>query len=238
MQYIVGGQVATEGDFPWQVGLVENGYLICGGTYVIGNDGSPKVITAAHCLNGKNPRPADYSIVFGMQSTTSAGSRKVIQATSIKPHAGYNSNTMSNDIAVISFGSTAASVIATTFASPACLPSRIYADAEMSLVSGWGTTSEGGSSSSVLRYVWKPLLSLANCENTGNAGSLDSTMLCAGQTGKDACQGDSGGPLVAYRNTQWELIGVVSWGYGCGAFNYPGVYADTWALRSWINANL
>jgi len=35
---------------PLQVGLVENGYLICGGTYVLGNDGTVKVITAAHCL--------------------------------------------------------------------------------------------------------------------------------------------------------------------------------------------
>lgn len=33
-----------------QVGLIESGYLICGGTYVLGNDGYVKVITAAHCL--------------------------------------------------------------------------------------------------------------------------------------------------------------------------------------------
>lgn len=46
----------------------------------------------------------------------------------------------------------------------------------------------GGSSSSTLRYVWKPLLSLAECENTGNANNLDSTMMCAGEAGKDACQ--------------------------------------------------
>ncbi|KAH3872274.1 hypothetical protein DPMN_035489 [Dreissena polymorpha] len=34
-----------------QVGLIENGYLICGGTYVIGTGGVVKVITAAHCLS-------------------------------------------------------------------------------------------------------------------------------------------------------------------------------------------
>ncbi|XP_052821449.1 trypsin alpha-3-like [Mya arenaria] len=238
MQYIVGGQVASEGDFPWQVGLVENGYLICGGTYVIGPDGNPRVITAAHCLSGKNPRPADYSVVFGMQSTNVAGNRQVVAASTITVHSGYNSNTMANDIAVIRFSAAGKTQISSTWAKPACLPSRAYIHGENSLVSGWGTTSEGGSSSSQLRYVWKTLISLANCENTGNSGNLDNTMLCAGETGKDACQGDSGGPLVVYRGSSWELVGVVSWGFGCGRANYPGVYADTWALRSWINSNL
>lgn len=46
----------------------------------------------------------------------------------------------------------------------------------------------GGSTSQVLQYVHKPLLSRDRCEDTGNKGHLDDTMLCAGQTGRDACQ--------------------------------------------------
>ncbi|XP_052266721.1 trypsin alpha-3-like isoform X2 [Dreissena polymorpha] len=237
MQMIVGGQIAKEGDFPWQVGLVENGYLICGGTYVIGTGGVVKVITAAHCLSGKNPNPNNYQVVFGMHQTNVVGTRLIVRAVTINVHQQYNSNTMSNDIAVIAFGSLMPSGLpVNTF--PACRPSRTYNHNEDSVVSGWGTTSEGGSSSTSLRYVWKPLLSLAACENTGNKGSLDATMLCAGATGKDACQGDSGGPLVAPRNGVWELVGVVSWGFGCGRANYPGVYADTYYFTSWLNSTL
>lgn len=59
-------------------------------------------------------------------------------------------------------------------------------------------------------------------------------MLCAGYPsgGKDSCQNDSGGPLVEGST----VVGIVSWGWGCAAAGYPGVYADVGALRDWIES--
>jgi secreted trypsin-like serine protease len=53
----------------------------------------------------------------------------------------------------------------------------------------------------------------------------------------DACQGDSGGPLLYRFNGVYQLIGLVSWGNGCGLTGYPGVYTYVNYFRNWIKQN-
>ncbi len=84
----------------------------------------------------------------------------------------------------------------------------------------------GGDYAHSLRGARVNVLADARCEEA-YPGSADGTyqadtMLCAGREegGRDACQGDSGGPLVAHG----RLIGLVSWGSGCGRAGSPGVY--------------
>lgn len=33
------------------------------------------------------------------------------------------------------------------------------------------------------------------------------------------------GPLLSDKNGRWEVVGVTSFGNGCGTRNFPGVYA-------------
>lgn len=64
------------------------------------------------------------------------------------------------------------------------------------------------------------------------AGYFPSSMVCAGalEGGRDSCQGDSGGPLMS----GGRLVGLVSFGRGCGLREYPGVYAKVDSAKSWI----
>lgn len=61
-------------------------------------------------------------------------------------------------------------------------------------------------------------------------------MICAGflDGSGDSCFGDSGGGLICAQNETKLLIGIVSFGRGCGRRNYPGVYAQITSVRDWI----
>ena len=54
--------------------------------------------------------------------------------------------------------------------------------------------------------------------------------------GKDACQGDSGGPLICSINQKAVLVGVVSYGNGCGEEGWPGIYAKVDFFREWFKS--
>ncbi|PSN36360.1 hypothetical protein C0J52_19727 [Blattella germanica] len=47
-------------------------------------------------------------------------------------------------------------------------------------------------------------------------------------------RGDGGGPMVCERGGAWHLVGVVSWGIGCGQHGVPGVYVKVANYVDWI----
>lgn len=51
-------------------------------------------------------------------------------------------------------------------------------------------------------------------------------------------QGDSGGPLVCQAESRWYLVGITSWGSGCGDRNKPGVYTKVSSVLPWIYSNI
>ena len=51
-------------------------------------------------------------------------------------------------------------------------------------------------------------------------------MCAGGEEGLDACEGDGGAPLVCEgASGRWYVVGLVSWGEGCGTPGVPSVYA-------------
>ncbi|NWR43843.1 TMPSC protease, partial [Regulus satrapa] len=93
--------------------------------------------------------------------------------------------------------------------------------------------------SPVLQQAQVEILPSSLCNSSeGYAGLMNSKTLCAGvwAGGTDTCQGDSGGPLVCYHpdTDRYYLIGIASFGVGCGRPRYPGIYVRLSQYRKWI----
>lgn len=83
-----------------------------------------------------------------------------------------------------------------------------------------------------------PLLPREHCE-VRYGQKFTNRMICAGNLSEDkrvdSCQGDSGGPLMCQRsNGRWIILGITSWGYGCGRKDSPGVYTKVSKYVPWI----
>lgn len=83
-----------------------------------------------------------------------------------------------------------------------------------------------------------PLLPRGDCE-VRYGQKFTNRMICAGNLSEDkrvdSCQGDSGGPLMCQRsNGRWIILGITSWGYGCGRKDSPGVYTKVSKYVPWI----
>lgn len=106
-------------------------------------------------------------------------------------------------------------------------------------VFGWGSVTEYSRQSESLVQIDVSLLSWDLCNNPYYyAGQVGSDELCATPKtqGIDACQGFSGSGLVAndIASREVTLVGVVSWGHGCGRENKPTVYKDVRRYATWI----
>ncbi|KAI7815138.1 Serine protease [Rhyzopertha dominica] len=221
---IVGGVQVTITQYPWQLSLQSGGRHICGASIISAN----WALTAAHCVSGASV--ASISLRAGSSLHASGGSVHSISGGSV--HGSYSSRTLDFDIAALRAAS-AFSLGSSGINRVSLLGSGSNpATGALAWVSGWGTTSSGGSIPAQLRAVDVPIVSQASCRSSYGQSAITDRMLCAGYAagGRDACQGDSGGPLVI-NNVQ---VGVVSWGRGCALAGFPGVYAHVGNLRSWI----
>jgi secreted trypsin-like serine protease len=211
--FIVGGTDATTEEFPFVVALTSaSGFQFCGGTLAAPN----KVVTAAHCTVGESPE--NIKVVAG-RTTLSGSDGTKVDVTDIWVHPSYTDATQGFDVSVLTLAS---DVEQTPISLASTEDGALYEEGTQGLVLGWGTTSEGGSTSDTLQQATVPLTSDTTCSNSYNEYD-PKAMVCAGyeEGGIDTCQGDSGGPLVA----GGKLIGVTSWGNGCARAGFPGVYA-------------
>ncbi|GBP15045.1 Trypsin-7 [Eumeta japonica] len=231
---IVGGTPAQRHSSPWLARLLYRNSFGCGASIV----NTRHVITAAHCVKGF--MWFMFRVTFGEHdrcSTVLADARYVV---SVAAH-NFSLSDLRNDIALLKLSSSA---VYSNAVKPICLPKNdlnTYAGVK-GLVAGWGATAETGNWSCTLLQAEMPVLEQSDCRRTSyNANKIADDMLCAGYpttAEKDACTGDSGGPLIADTGKRvYELIGVVSWGYGCARKGFPGIYTRVSKYLDWIKDN-
>ncbi|MBP2477126.1 secreted trypsin-like serine protease [Crossiella equi] len=223
---VVGGTSATTQQYPWTVALLLDGRQWCGGTLVKPN----KVVTAAHCTEGK--ALTSWQVVAGRTDLrTSQGT--TAKVTKVWQHPNYRSVTSGDDVAVMTLDK---NLPYTTLPIAGPSDGALYAAGTQARALGWGDTTGNGDYSDTLNQVVVPLTSDQTCATAYGSRYKSSAMVCAGfpQGGKDTCQADSGGPLVV----SGKLIGVTSWGDGCALAGKPGVYARVSSYYSQLNTQI
>jgi len=253
---IVGGKPTVPGNYPWMAAARWRGDLGgCGATLIA----SRWALTAAHC-NFENCR--DYPIIsltFGAHNLNDLSEkRKEVKVTKVINHPQYRvCRSHSNDIALLKL----AEEVDLTSYTPACLSDsgKDYTG-QVGLATGWGRTDPCiPGLHPILQEVNVRIVSDGTCEKSKGiyekwdqddkvcknytdsyAGQISDEMLCAGSQGKDTCNGDSGGPLTVEMSGQHTLVGVTSWGKGCAADGFYGVYAEVAnkKLRAWIDQTI
>ncbi|MFJ9701067.1 S1 family serine peptidase [Streptomyces fradiae] len=234
---VVGGRTTSAPDSPWVVALSSvdrfgrmRAGQFCGGVVIA----PTKVATAAHCLRedvlGVRPQDLrDLKVIAGRSDLGGSGGHEIpVKSMWINP--AYDAETNSGDAAVL----TLAKALPPGYVIPvAPAGDPAYGPGTGATVYGWGDTTGFGTYAHTLNAADVSVLPDEDCARAypaapGQARYLPATMLCAGtrEGGRDACQGDSGGPLIA----RGKLIGLVSWGSGCGLAESPGVYTRVSAV--------
>ncbi|XP_062538139.1 uncharacterized protein LOC134206439 [Armigeres subalbatus] len=230
---IVGGRPTGVNQYPWLARLVYDGQFHCGASLLT----KDYVLTAAHCV--RRLKRNKIRVILGDHDQFLTTETEAIQraVTAIIRHRSFDQNSYNHDIALLKLRKP---VDFNKTIKPVCLPKdRSEPAGSTGTVVGWGRTSEGGTLPGIVQHVDVPILTLDQCRSMKyRASRITSNMLCAGKGKQDSCQGDSGGPLLVRHGDKHEIVGIVSWGVGCGRAGYPGVYTRVARYLPWIRANM
>ncbi len=225
---IVGGTDVAIADTPWQISLQQGGFHFCGGSII----SERWIVTAQHCVEGESA--SRLSVLAGTTRLSRAGEGQLRRVSRIIVVAGYTGPDRGKDIALLELSQPLTFTDRVQPIALAVAADNAAAAGTVASVTGWGTIRSGGSSPDGLRGVDVPMVTLASAQRVYRE-RLTEDQVAAGGSGRDSCQGDSGGPLTVNTARGRVLVGVVSWGYGCGDPGVPGLYANVPFYASWIS---
>ncbi|RVE51120.1 hypothetical protein evm_004263 [Chilo suppressalis] len=233
-QRIAGGSVTTITNYPEMVSLLysagsSNHRQQCVGTILTNR----AILTAGHCTYGHGRDR--WRARVGSTNANSGGT--VYSTQHITVHPFYNTLTLDSDIAIIRTSSNIQFnnlVRAGNIAGP----NYFLGDNQVVWAAGWGVTQYQGQPSEQLRHVqiWTVNQAVCRSRYAERNRQITDNMLCAGWLdvgGRDHCSRDAGGPLFHNR----VVVGVSSFGVGCGDARYPGVSTRVSRFTTWIQNN-
>lgn len=248
---VVGGTPVPDGKYPFMTSIQADTSKkrppykehFCGGTLIDRNS----VLTAAHCavfigkvtnLTTLGYKDVRLDVGVTVLNTDQGQRRRIARLSHIKVHPAYRDRRNSKfDVAVIRLNKPVNGIAPIALADPGSGDAlETTGDA---IVAGWGDTTPqppfGGAPSQFpkrMQEATPPLVSDADCQDAyenehRSLRVFPSLMVCAGQTAEDTCQGDSGGPMFVEDSSDvLRQIGITSYGLGCGATGFPGVYTE------------
>jgi pancreatic elastase II len=247
--YILNGEEAQIGEFPWQLSQQRQGSTgtwshSCGASLL----SADKALSAAHCVD--QAATNILRVIAGIHVRTDPNSNGVYSdLTSYTMHASYNvgSETFANDIAILhlktDIGENGGLI---QFATLPADDSNDFAGSTC-VMSGWGRTSSSNVLPLALQKASIGVITTTTCNELLSpvSGALVGAMqICLYDTANmiGSCNGDSGGPLNCDAGTRGRVVaGVTSWGIQSGgacAPSYPSIYTRTSTYLAWISANL
>jgi secreted trypsin-like serine protease len=238
---IVGGVEVVPNSHPYQVALhmqFGGGTGLCGGSVLTVRS----VLTAAHCPIGSS----STLVIAGAHNRNVVEpnqQRRSVPSSGYRIHAGYNSANLNNDIAILitptpnfAFG---AAVQPTRLPTGGQLTETFAGETGRS--TGWGRTTNGGSTSAVLRKAYNPIITNAACASTFGTSVVNAAVICiaTANVNQGTCNGDSGGVLSVPRLPGAPVqVGVTSFvaSAGCVA-GFPSGFERVTSHNTWILNN-
>ncbi|KAF6215324.1 hypothetical protein GE061_010076 [Apolygus lucorum] len=237
---IVGGKFYKTNEYPFIVGIARvaaRGYApFCGGSIITPNH----VITAAHCTDDVIKARTKTAVLLGTHDRSKPSSSAVIiNVASIQQHAGYNANTVINDISILTLAS---SINFNKIIGPVCLPqSGLDVSGQTVRVLGWGAEEFEGSMTLQPKKLDTTAINMKQCSTAwgGMLSTSNPTQICTLSKDETACQGDSGGPVVWLdpQTNRYTLVGLVSFGAAC-TDERPTVNTRVAAYLPWIQQQI
>jgi trypsin len=240
---IVGGQMATAGQFPTVVALIVRGNpdtFLCSGVLVAPN----VVMTAAHCvepselgLTTQADVTAGTTVVFdALDLHVRPPADKLSKATNTMPDAMFDPNKLgSHDLGFVVLASPRSDrrpsgIVRTAAGTP-------YGSTV--ILAGYGDANDGDAGLSVGFLNWVDKL-VGTCAMLPTSFHLsDDNLICIDQSQsvpRGACSGDSGGPAFTDKTMTAPVAGVTSFGDpNCSQF---GAYTRLSAELAFFDATM